>query len=156
FEAVYGTIEEMVGRLATIEEGLRGGEHAPPASQSVDLLQWRSEPSATRIVSAPAVVPEAPTLVPSPPSMADSAATIAAVEAASAQSGLGSGPSGILPADPPATTARLREPHVSDLAPDAPLEPGSAALRVRAVANAIDRIAASVAVNGAAKPAETA
>ena len=126
FEAVYGTIEEMVGRLATIEEGLRDSQYVPHAGQSVDLPGWRGEPSASRVQSAPAMVSEAPTLVPSAAPMADRA------------------------------TTRLRQPVVSDFAPDAPLEPGSAALRVRAVANAIDRIAASEAVNGAAKPPETA
>jgi localization factor PodJL len=68
--------------------------------------------------------------------------------------------SGNEPAKPGATPAQARQPIISDLPPDSPLEPGSGARRVRVVANAIDRIAASEAVNGAAngvaKSAETA
>ena len=65
-------------------------------------------------------------------------------------------PSDILPPPPSATTARLRHPAVPDFAAEASLEPDSGANRIRAVADAIDRIAASEAVNGIAKTAETA
>ena len=46
--------------------------------------------------------------------------------------------------------ALARSPLVSDLPPDAPLEPGSGGRRVRAMAGAIDRIAGADAAPGAA------
>src|SRR5258706_2922432 len=63
--------------------------------------------------------------------------------------------SDIFPPHPSATTARLRHPAVPDFTADASLEPDSGANRIRAVADAIDRIAASEAVHGMAKAAET-
>jgi len=59
------------------------------------------------------------------------------------------------PAKPAAPTPQLRQPIVSDLPPDAPLEPGSGGRRIRAMASAIDRIAASEAAAGALPAAST-
>src|SRR5712671_810538 len=86
FEAVHGTIEQVVGRLAVIEDELRDRHFTPHPSGLAGEPEWRSEPC---------------------------------------------------------------------FAPDACLDPDSGARPVRVVANAIDRIAASEAVNGIAQPAET-
>jgi localization factor PodJL len=48
-----------------------------------------------------------------------------------------------LPTKPSAPAPQPRQPLVADLPPDAPLEPGSGGRRIRAMASAIDRIAAS-------------
>ena len=137
FEAVYGTIEQVVDRLATIEDGLRDGPYA-------------DQPPLAQMMSVPRMVAEAPTIVPSAAPMGDRAT------AAPTIGRHGKAQTGILSVQPAATVAPARQPVVSDLPPDSPLEPGSGARRVRVVANAIDRIAASEAVNGPAKSAETA
>ncbi len=130
FEAVYGTIEQMVDRLAVIEDELRDRHLAP----------------------------EAPTLAPSAAPGAGGAAPAPALEPQGGHEWVALAPSDILPPHPSATTARLRHPAVPDFAAaaDASFEPDSGANRIRAVADAIDRIAASEAVNGIAKTAETA
>ena len=154
FEAVYGTIEQVVDRLATIEDGLRDGQYVPHADQSADSSGWHAEPARPQIRFPAAMVGKAPSLVPSAAPTADRAA-VSAIEAQGKHDWAAKPPFGISPADPSAAIARLRHPAVSDFAPDVPLEPGSGVRRVQVVANAIDRIAASEAVNGAAKPAET-
>jgi localization factor PodJL len=147
FEAVYGTIEEVVNRLATIEDEFR--------DRSADKPDCGSEAAAAQVRLAPAIVGEAPALVPSAAPVADRAAPAPAVEPQGEHDWGATAPSDVLPAHPLATTGRLRFPAVPDFACDASLEPASGARRVRAVTNAIDRIAASEAVNGIAKPAET-
>jgi localization factor PodJL len=151
FEAVYGTIEQVVDRLATIEDGLRDGQYVPDADQSVDSSEWHDEPAGPQIRFPAAMVAKAPSLVPSAAPMTDRAAALPTVEAQGKHAA--TPPFGISSADPSTAIARLRHPAVSELGPDVPLEPGSGVRRVRVVANAIDRIAASEAVNGAAKPA---
>src|SRR5215472_17714244 len=56
FEAVYGTMEEVVDRLATIEDGLQDRHFAMHADQFADEPKWRGEP-----IPAP-YPPPAPTL----------------------------------------------------------------------------------------------
>jgi localization factor PodJL len=161
FEAVYGTIEQMVDRLAVIEDELRDRHLAPHPDRSVDAPQWRSErappPQAgeRREPATPAMVAEAPALAPSATPAADCAAPAPAPKPQGGFDWVAMTPSDILPPHPSATTARLRHPAVPDLAADASLAPDSGANRIRAVADAIDRIAASEAVNGMAKAAET-
>ncbi|HMA73554.1 MAG TPA: hypothetical protein VKP67_19025 [Xanthobacteraceae bacterium] len=162
FEAVYGTIEQVVDRLTTIEDGLRDGQYGHHADQPADSPEWLRETAAAHIWSAAATVGEAPALVPLgapsadhvasttqspppyPPPLAGEGRVGAAIKA----------PSAILSAHP-SPHIPLRHPAVSGFAPDAPLEPGSGARRPRVVTSAIDRIAASEATSGAAKPAET-
>ncbi|HWN52478.1 MAG TPA: hypothetical protein VNO18_22105 [Xanthobacteraceae bacterium] len=157
FEAVYGTIEQVVDRLATIEvtieDGLRDGQYVPHADQSADSSEWHAESARPQIRFPAAMVAKAPSLVPSAAPTADRPAAMPAVEAQGKHDWAAKPPFGISSADPSAAIARLRHPAVSDFAPDVPLEPGSGVRRVQVVANAIDRIAASEAVNGAAKPA---
>lgn len=155
FEAVYGTIEQVVDRLATIEDGLREGHYGPAGDQLVDRPEWGGATAATHIHYAPAMAAEASTLVPSAKPMADRAAAAPTGElerehdwAAATQTGMLSNQSSV-------ASALLRHPAAPDFAPDTPIEPGSGARRVRVVADAIDRIAASEAANGTAKPAET-
>ena len=159
FEAVYGTIEQVVDRLATIEVtiegGLRDGQYVPYADQSADSSEWHGEPPGPQIRFPAAMVAKAPSLVPSAAQTADRGAAAPTIEAQGKHDWAAKSPFGISSADPSAAIARLRHPAVSDFAPDAPLEPGSGVRRVQVVADAIDRIAASEAVNGAAKPAET-
>jgi localization factor PodJL len=156
FEAVYGTIEQVVDRLASIEEGLRDGQHVPDAYQSADSPEWRGEAAAAEVQCPSAAAAEAPSLVPSAAPMADRAATEPAIESRGERDWTARAPSGFLSADASAAVARLRHPAASSFAPDAPLEPGSGARRAQVVASAIDRIAASEAMNAAAKPAEAA
>src|SRR6202011_3318344 len=73
FEAVYGTIEQVVDRLATIEDGLRDGQYVPHdvpldvplADQSADSSGWHGGPAGAQIRFPAAMVAKAPSLVPS-------------------------------------------------------------------------------------------
>jgi len=158
FEAVYGTIEQVVDRLSTIEEGLRGrpaADHAAGSSAAplaAPLTAMREPfgespapsglPATVTVLDAPAIAPPAAPVI-EPQIRPESTGRVMAA-----------------PGNPPARSdagpAQARRPIISDLPPDAPLEPGSGARRVRVVASAIDRIAASEAVAGAAKPPEAA
>jgi localization factor PodJL len=143
FEAVYGTIEQVVDRLATIEETLRERKSAiiPPRDAAPPTPGTRSAASV-----APPLAPELPVLdLPMPPAAepgamrADAMRTAAA--AADAMRTVAGGAKG---------ASGQGRPIKSDLPPDAPLEPGVGSRRVRVVANAMDRIAASEAANNAA------
>jgi localization factor PodJL len=134
FEAVYGTIEQVVDRLATIEETLRERKSAiiPPRDMAPPVPGMRSAASV-----APPLAPELPVLdLPMPPATAEAGAARADTMRTAAAS-----------AKPAAGQGRPIKP---DLPPDAPLEPGVGSRRVRVVANAMDRIAASEAANNAA------
>ncbi len=143
FEAVYGTIEQMVDRLAAIEQDIREPKDHEAAAAELDAVL----PAAT-VIGGPPIVPD----IPLPRDRAG------APPASEARATPGQPPKPAVdnsPARPPAPT-HARQPIISDLPPDAPLEPGSGARRVRIVNNAIDRIAASEAAIGAVKPAEAA
>jgi localization factor PodJL len=159
FEAVYGTIEQMVDRLAVIEDELRDRHLAPHSDQSLDAWHSGHAPLSHagegREQATPAMVAEAPTLAPSAAPGAGDPASAPALEPQGGHEWVALSPSDILPPHPSVTTARLRHPAVPDFAADASREPDSGANRIRAVADAIDRIAASEAVNGIAKAAET-
>jgi localization factor PodJL len=161
FEAVYGTIEQMVDRLAVIEDELADRHLAPHPDRSVDAPEWYSEHASPthagerRELVTPAMVAQAPTLAPSAMPAADCAAPAPTLKPQGGYGRVAMTPSDILPPPPSATTARLRHPAVPDFTADASLEPDSGANRIRAVADAIDRIAASEAVHGMAKAAET-
>jgi localization factor PodJL len=126
FEAVYGTIEQVVDRLATIEEDLRGQE----ARDAGPALAVRA-PLAAR----PVPVADAPALAPASAPLRDRLIVPTAETP--------------VPTKLSAPASQPRAPIMSDLPPDAPLEPGSGGRRIRAVASAIDRIAASEATAGA-------
>ena len=124
-EAVQGTVEHVVDRLATIESDLRGD-------------------------ATPRVMPEPPTESPAPAP----APPIAPDEAAPTDSAAAAPPTSE-PAQlqvPTSRVAAMRPPIDPTLPPDHPLEPGSAAGRSRPSPSAADRIAASEAAIGSAKP----
>jgi len=131
FEAVYGTLEQMVDRLATLEQGYRQAANAVPPV-------------------APLRAAEAPSIEPADHAPMAEATPVRHDPAQRPASGS---------ARQAAPSAQGRASLNSELPPDAPLEPGSGLRRARVVANAVDRIAASEAANTAvttAKPAETA
>jgi localization factor PodJL len=162
FEAVYGTIEQVVDRLASIEEDRRPRDSAPnipgshnagphnpvpnhPAPNQPALNgpafhdsgpkaagPTASGPTASAEASVPLLVADAPALAPAASPLRER--LIVAMEDTKAG-------------------ATSRAALVSDLPPDAPLEPGSGGRRVRAMAGAIERIAEPA--SGAA-PAATA
>ena len=161
FEAIYSTIEQVADRLAGIEQNLGERKSA-------------SAPAGPEPAGGPPVnIADAPTIVPSAAPVPDRAAAVAAQSPPTVQlrpAKPAPDPASATPAAPAVAKGRVMSslpsaapegPRVMpDLPPDAPLEPGSGARRVRMVANAIDRIAASEAANaavgGAAKPADAA
>ena len=118
-EAVHGTVEHVVGRLAMIESDIR--------SEKVDAAAAEALPASE------------PMLVPAPPETAAMSATSAIVPAAPAESALH-------------WSAASPQPPGSELPPDHPLEPGSAAGFTRPPLSAAERIAASEAVAGSTPP----
>jgi localization factor PodJL len=152
FEAVYSTIEQVADRLVAIEQNLGERKSVPaPAPTGPEPVG----PSPVNIADAPAIVPSAAPIpdraaaavTQLPPAMQLRPSKPAPDPAAK--------PPAPTPTAPTAPAAPVAEGRVmSDLPPDAPLEPGSGARRVRMVANAIDRIAASEAANAAAAGAK--
>ncbi len=123
-EAVHGTVEHVIDRLATIESGLYGGADARPALASA---------------AAAAAEPAAPRLP------ADAAPLTAPADAAAPPALLASAPADRQP-------GRVRPPIDPSLPPDHPLEPGSGAGHARLSPSAAERIAASEAAIGSASP----
>ncbi|MDE1973298.1 MAG: SEL1-like repeat protein [Hyphomicrobiales bacterium] len=142
-EAVQGTVEHVVDRLAMIESDMRGvkpGEAAAPraataAPEPVHLSAPPPEPLALSeadeaLFAAEAAIPAGP---PPPPPEPE-------------------------PPPPPQQAslsqrlARARVPIDPNLPPDHPLEPGSGANRARVMPSAAERIAASEAAIGAKPP----
>lgn len=170
-EAVNNTLSRVVDRLATIETGLRSGgrerSSAPPAAPATGAAA-----AATASTTAPP--PKPPKPAPKPPPASKQPATgpaAPATQAPTAQPAAGA-PSA-QPSPPARSNAGLSErlaaaaaaqgrpasgsgraPIDPDLPPDHPIEPGAA--RGRASASAAERIAASEAVLGAAKPSADA
>src|SRR3984957_1414166 len=122
-EAVQGTVEHVVDRLAMIESGIR--ETAPQ----------------------PELVPEPPAAAaaPEPKLKLPAFAVEPAPEAAPEAQPIG-------PMEPPSNRTAARKPIDPSLPPDHPLEPGSAAGRSQPTASAADRIAASEAAVSSTKP----
>ena len=130
FEAVYGTIEQVVDRLATIEEDLHGKERPEAAAPPAPAMR---APSVAR---------------PVPPPVADAPVPAAARRRRCAIASPCRRPRRRCRPSRPRRRPSRAQPIVSDLPPDAPLEPGSGGRRIRAMASAIDRIAASEATAG--------
>jgi localization factor PodJL len=121
-EAVHGTVEHVVDRLASIESGL----HRDTANRA-------EPPAAAPPANEPAPYerePERSAALPSP----------------LLQPALGY-PEASTPRIPPS-----RSPIDPSLPPDHPLEPGSTVSRTRPVASAAERVSASEAAVGSAKP----
>ncbi|MBV9969626.1 MAG: hypothetical protein JO228_06560, partial [Xanthobacteraceae bacterium] len=128
FEAVYGTIEQVVDRLATIEEGRHPGANPAPVEPRPPDPQQK--PATDKV---PSLVADAPALAPAAVPLRER--LIVAMED---------------------TKPGARPSLASDLPPDAPLEPGSGGRPVRAFAGAIDRVAAADAALGVSGEAEPA
>jgi len=156
FEAVYGTIEQVVDRLTVIENQLRDRHSAPPVGRLADEPEGRPEsaypPPFTGGDREAATPGEAPALAPV---AADHAVSTPALRSPGEHDWGATAPAGTLPARPATTAVRLRHPAVLDFAPDLAVEPVSGPRRVRAAADTIDRIAASEAAPSVAKRAET-
>jgi localization factor PodJL len=131
-EAVHGTVEQVVDRLAMIESGI----HESPR-ETAHAATPRQAPAAKPAPEPAAATPAIPLSMPTPaPAMAPPAAR----EAPAA------------PAEPaPRRSGAPRKPIDPNLPPDHPLEPGTTA-GSRAMPSAADRIAASEAAVGTAKP----
>ena len=150
-EAVQGTVEQVVDRLAMIESGIRqtAAPAAPtpqPAAQPAPTAPSPSPAERTPFSSAsmPSSLPSAmpssfssaamrTPVAPASPAVAAEMPTVSAAEIT------------------PPRTAASRNPIDPNLPPDHPLEPGSASGRPR-TASAADRIAASEAAAGSVKP----
>jgi localization factor PodJL len=121
-EAVQETVEHVVDRIATIESDLHG-DPTPRVTQAAP-----SRPAPEPAPSPAAAEPSAPAAA-SPP------------------------PAAVAQAQPAASRAVATRPPIDPtLPPDHPLEPGSAAVRSRPMPSAADRVAASEAAIGSAKP----
>jgi localization factor PodJL len=123
-ETVHGTLGDVVNRLATIETGMRGEPRTSPEMPKAASLPL----SAMRLPTPPAASPPA-----NPPNRATAAAAAAAAMARAN----------------PQAARRVIDPN---LPPDHPLEPSSGTGRVRGASSPADRIAASEADLGRAKP----
>jgi len=121
-EAVQGTVEHVVDRLATLESGLRVDTRIPVSPEPAAAVAPASPSAAAEPVAAAEPQP-APPLAPEPAS-----------------------------AEPAPRASTTRTPIDPTLPPDHPLEPGSAQNRSRPGTSAAERIAASEAAIGAAKP----
>jgi localization factor PodJL len=131
-EAVHGTVEHVVDRLAMIETDMRGRPVAPA-----------DEPAPQRIVTPPAATP--------PPASLPAAGTLQApaTPVPQAVALLAAEPPAPKPVRPPQEERRAIDPS---LPPDYPLEPGVSGSRNRQPGSPADRIAASEAALGPAKP----
>jgi localization factor PodJL len=135
FEAVYGTVEQVVDRLATIEQSLRNDEAA----------------RAAMVAAPPAVAVDGPPIAP-PGTDRNGVASENPVPPL--MYGVGGASAKARAATWPPAAALLRQPLVSDLPPDAPLEPGSGGRRVRMFPNEVDRGMGSEVLNDTAKSGE--
>jgi localization factor PodJL len=131
-EAVQGTVEHVVDRLAMIESGIRESAVQPAVAPSPVAAM---APYSSASLLEPAPNPPAPA-VELPPALPDAVA--AAPE--------------VVPMPGPPNRGAPRQPIDPNLPPDHPLEPGSTSGRSRPTASAADRIAASEAAVNATKP----
>ncbi len=134
-EAVQGTVEHVVDRLATIESGLRTGDKVPASPAA--LAPGQSSQAQSLQASA---IPQPSPPAPPAPKAASAAPAMPAAMPKSTQ------------VEPASRAAAPRPPIDPNLPPDHPLEPGSASGRSRQPASAADRIAASEAAVGAKPP----
>lgn len=148
-EAVHGTLGHVVDRLAMIETDMRGKTTQVPAGPAKPPA-----PTAAPKMLVPAELPAAPTI---PPPLAAPVATPAEpAPEVDAPRPTASTATPAIPAPSPAKAGPAvggeRRPIDPNLPPDHPLEPGSGVTRGRHPASAADRIAASEAALGPAKP----
>ena len=153
-EAVHGTVEHVVDRLAMIESGIHDGTSRASALGDTQTAQEPSKESskapATESAREPAPDRRAK---PTPPAEAKSGATPPPMSVAQPPAAMATSTSAFVDtAARRGSTARTPiDPH---LPPDHPLEPGSAAGQ-RAMPSAAERIAASEAAVDFVKPPAT-
>ncbi len=165
-EAVQGTVEQVVDRLAMIESGIRESASRPAPVLPAPMPPAPMPPAAQLTVTAPPLSPVAATPFSPPPTPAgfSSAAIFSQSAPSPSTSAFASAAARapILPASEsiddaagakaaPQPAAAARDPIDPDLPPDHPLEPGSTGNRTRSY-SAADRIAASEAAVSTAKP----
>jgi localization factor PodJL len=146
-EAVHGTLSLMVDRLAMIESGLRHQSQPKPATAATPGV---AEAAQSIVPPRPAVPPRpvpAAAAAPKPQEPQTSAPGTALVTTVA---GASMPPT---PGNPAPASDRGRRPIDPNLPPDHPLEPGFSSGRGRTGNSPADRIAASEAALGAAKPA---
>jgi localization factor PodJL len=164
-EAVHSTLGHLVDRLAMIEGGIREARiasetPAPPSppAPNADLSQFMQAASNAMRPAAPAQAPASAPDSITPPLAAPSHSSVADIRAIAMDPA--PAPSAIRveaatqPAKPKAAPPPMRErqPIDSKLPHDFPLEPGTGVPRARPNASAAERIAASEAALGSAKP----
>jgi localization factor PodJL len=163
-EAVHSTLGHLVDRLATIESGIREArfaaeEPAPmPMPMPMPMPATPAQAAERRMPRAdfpqmPADMPRMSAPVAEARSMPTPAADLRPAVADAMKAGTAPAPTP-QPAQPKPAPASSRERHAIDpsLPPDFPLEPGSGTPRARPPASAAERIAASEAALGVAKP----
>lgn len=174
-EAVHSTLGHLVDRLAMIEGGIREARFAAEAPAPMPMPMPASMPHAMPMptakspvtdlplqpAEAPHIAPIAPQpsappvaakpVTPNVPKPAIRSAMLDALKAAAEVA-----PSSTREPEPAKSAApppmRERNPIDPNLPPDFPLEPGSGTPRARPPASAAERIAASEAALGSAKP----
>lgn len=180
-EAVHSTLGHLVDRLAMIEDGIRearfaaeapaprsmpmpgsmlGSAHEPMQLSMAAAMPKREAPAGElplQPAEAPHIAPMAPepgappvaakSATPEVPKPAIRSAMLDALKKAEAAAATETAPS-----RPSAPAMRERNPIDPNLPPDFPLEPGSGTPRARPPASAAERIAASEAALGGAKP----
>ena len=147
-EAVHGTLGFVVDRLAMIETDMRSQTAPAPAAPPLPAAPHEAASSAPAI--APVQLPVAPPMPPPSELRAPSApAPTGELVGASPLVASAPAPSSTKPM---AGGTSERRPIDPNLPPDHPLEPGFSATRGRTPGSPADRIAASEAALGAAKP----
>jgi localization factor PodJL len=132
-ESIQGMLGRVADRIATIEQGLKTKPVPRAPATTAAAPHVRLTPSAS--VTAPPLQPAGPG------SELETAVATARAPAAA--------PAVAAPMDAPVPT---RTPIDPDLPPDHPLEPGSGTTRPRVAVGAAERVAASEAALGPAKP----
>ena len=151
-EAVHGTLGHVVERLAMIETDMRGKTTQAPAASAKPAAPSDGPKAAAPV--APVELPAAPTIPPPPaaPVVSPAAPPPEAASPSPTASTATPAPAAPNPVKTGPAVAPERRPIDPNLPPDHPLEPGSGVTRGRHPGSAADRIAASEAALGPAKP----
>ena len=164
-EAVHSTLGHLVDRLAMIESGIREARFAAEAPAPMPMPNAMpsaaptqpAKPQAARaeLPLQPAEAPHIGAMARQPASQPATDRLAASRPAATAAEPPKAKPSPVpQPAQPRQAAPKVRERNPIDpnLPPDFPLEPGSGTPRAQPAASAAERIAASEAALGSAKP----
>jgi len=140
-EAVQGTVEYVVDRLATLEGNMHRESIERTIAEHLPLQAPEAEPPRPERLRQPAPIEPPSAMPPIPP----------AAEPPHRAANVGGGAASPATAAA-AAAASARQPIDPNLPPNHPLEPGSTPLRPRSSLSAADRIAASEAVIGGKPP----